>query len=118
MVSKDVLLSEVWPGTIVEENALQAQISALRKALGTDMIATQHGRGYKYAGPVPKEGAQGRTAVLPDPKLVVAVLPFDNLSGDPEQQFFSDGITDDIIDRLARYRDLAVLAIEAREGRA
>ncbi len=44
-----------------------------------------------------------------DSKPVIAVLPFDNMSGDAEQQYFSDGITGDIIDRLARYRILAVI---------
>jgi len=111
VVSKDALLSEAWSGVIVEENALQAQISALRKVLGQDMIVTVHGRGYKYAGPPPTEVAQGQTAIPPkeDRKPVVAVLPFANLSGDPEQQYFSDGITEDIIDRLSRFRMLDVI---------
>ena len=111
VISKDSLLSQVWPGAIVEENALQAQISALRRALGADMIATLHGRGYKYAGPKPTEVASGQTAAPPreDRKPVVAVLPFANLSGDLSQQYFSDGITEDIIDRLSRFRMLDVI---------
>lgn len=111
VVSKDTILSEAWPGAIVEENALQAQISALRKVLGPSMIATVHGRGYKYAGPSPRDVAEGQGAVVQhdDLKPVVAVLPFANLSGDPEQQYFSDGITEDIIDRLSRFRMLDVI---------
>ena len=81
-------------------------------------MVTVHGRGYKYAGPHPVEIAapvavgkpslQGENAGL-DRKPVIAVLPLDNLSGDPEQQYFSDGITGDIIDRLTRFRAFAVI---------
>jgi TolB-like protein len=111
LVSKDELLTEVWPGVIVEENALQAQISSLRKVLGATMIATVHGRGYRYAGPPPATVTPTAAPRFPpdDRKPVVAVLPFANLSGDAEQQFFSDGITEDVIDRLTRFRGLAVI---------
>ncbi len=44
-----------------------------------------------------------------DRKPVIAVLPFDNMSGDPGQQYFSDGMTEDIIDRLSKYRILSVI---------
>lgn len=50
LVEKPALFDAVWPGVVVEENTLQVHISALRKALGSDVIATVHGRGYKYAG--------------------------------------------------------------------
>lgn len=110
VVSKDELLSTVWPDAVVEENALQAQISALRKVLGASMIATVHGRGYRYAGGVPLSMDAGTANSAPqDRKPVVAVLPFANLSDDPEQRYFSDGITEDIIDRLSRFRMIAVI---------
>ncbi len=111
-VTKDTLFTTVWPGVVVEENTLQVHISALRKALPPDMIATVHGRGYRYAGPMPVQGdaaASTTTARLRDHKPVIVVLPFENLSAEPEQQYFSDGITGDITDRLLRFRKFAVI---------
>lgn len=118
-VSKAALFDAAWPGLVVEENTLQAHISALRKVLGSSIIVTVHGRGYRYAGLQPTavadEEAAPRAPPLapmafpPDRKPVVAVLPFANLSGDPGQQYFSDGITEDIIDRLSKYRILSVI---------
>ena len=112
VVSKDALFSAAWPGVVVEENTLQVHMSALRKALDPGMIVTVHGRGYKYAGPAPVEqdaAAAAATAGPRDHKPVIAVLPFENLSGDPEQQYFSDGITGDITDRLLRFRKFALI---------
>jgi len=118
-VSKAQLFDAVWPGVAVEENTLQAHISNLRKILGTSIIVTVHGRGYKYAGPQPitvadNEAPPGPSSPSParssaDRPPVIAVLPFANLSGDPDQQYFSAGITEDIIDRLSRYRILSVV---------
>lgn len=109
MVSKDALFAAVWPGVVVEENTLQVHISALRKALPEGMIATVHGRGYRYAGPATEQAPKDATVGQPYVKPVVVVLPFENLSGDPEQQYFSDGITCDITHRLVRFRRFAVI---------
>ena len=112
IVTKDALFAAVWPGVIVEENTLQVHISALRKALPPHMIATVHGRGYRFAGPMPVEldaDAPTAGAGIRDRKPVIVVLPFENLSGDPDQQYFSDGITGDITDRLVRFRKFAVI---------
>jgi TolB-like protein len=114
-VSKADLFDAVWPGLVVEENTLQAHISNLRKILGSSLIVTVHGRGYKYTGPRPtpveddRTTPQSATAFAPDAKPVIAVLPFANLSGDPGQQYFSDGVTEDIIDRLSKYHILSVI---------
>lgn len=113
-VSKDDLLNRVWPGVAVEENTLQVHISALRKALPPDTIVTVHGRGYKYAGPEPSAPGgsgpvAGRSTAKVAEKPVVAVLPFTNLNQDPDQQFFSDGITDGLVDRLSRFRMVSVI---------
>jgi TolB-like protein len=113
VVSKEAIFAAVWPGVVVEENTLQVHISALRKALPPNMIATVHGRGYKYAGPAPEPvassapSAPGKGSL--ERKPIIVVLPFENASGDPEQQFFSDGITEDITDRLTRFRILSVI---------
>ena len=115
-VGKDALLDRVWPGQTVEENNLQVQISALRKALGEGWIVTVPGRGYRLT--VPYEGV-GRPAgnpkmmsegpALPD-RPSIAVLAFTNMSRDADQEYFSDGIADDIITDLSRNRSLFVIA--------
>ncbi len=108
VVSKEQLLEAAWPDAIVEENTLHVHLSALRKALGPEIIATVHGRGYKYAGP-PPDATAGISGPPASRKPVIVVLPFDNLSGDPEQQYFSDGMSGDIADRLLRFRVFSVI---------
>jgi TolB-like protein len=115
-VGKADLLERAWPGTIVEEGNLTAQIAALRKALGAerDWILTVPRVGYRLALPAP---------ATPDPAIIpsLAVLPFANLGGDPEQDWFSDGVVDDIITALSRFRSFAVVARSssfAYKGRA
>ena len=107
VIGKTELFDAVWPGLVVEDNTLQVHISALRKVLSAEMIATVHGRGYKYAGPKPF-GATEQAPAPPRPSI--AVLPFDNMSGDPEQDYFSDGITQDIIAELGKFREFLVIA--------
>jgi TolB-like protein len=115
LVEKSILFDAAWPGAVVEENTLQVHVSALRKALGPNLIATVHGRGYRYAGPAPVATAQANSSIRATVarKPVVAVMPFANLSGDPEQLYFADGITGDIIDRLSRFRVLSVIGLES-----
>jgi TolB-like protein len=107
VVGKGELFDTVWPGLVVEVNTLQVHISALRRALPPGMIMTVHGRGYKYAGPKPVvAAAESQEKRRPS----IAVLPFDNMSGDPEQDYFSDGITEDIIAELSKFKDFLVIA--------
>lgn len=106
----------------MEENTLQVHISALRKTLSSGLIVTVHGRGYKYGGPrpTPVNTASQVSSQVPrlaplaiaptDSRPVIAVLPFTNLSADAGQDYFSDGITEDIIVELSRYRPLTVIS--------
>ncbi|MDI6836736.1 MAG: winged helix-turn-helix domain-containing protein [Rhizobiaceae bacterium] len=120
-VSKDALVEAAWGGLAVADNNLTVQIAALRRVLAREdastWIETIPRHGYRYVGPavvanVPDTSAtdQGASALaLPD-KPSIAVLPFSNLSGDPEQEYFADGMVDDIITGLARIKWLFVIA--------
>lgn len=115
VVTKAELLAGVWPGVLVEENNLQVQISALRKVLGAGAIATVPGRGYQLTIPLGEGGSTAAplaaTALAP-PKVaepLVAVLPFDNLSNDPDMQFFSDGVSEEILHTVAGVKGLKVI---------
>ena len=131
LVGKDELLEIVWPGVVVEENNLVVQVSTLRKLLGHKVITTVAGRGYRFtmaiaepasADPAEQSSAPANAnananpnaqaeADLPLPaKPSIAVLPFDNLGEDPEQTYFIDGVTEDIITELSRFRSLFVVA--------
>jgi TolB-like protein len=120
VVSKDDLMAQVWPGVVVEENNLQVHVSALRKALAEGKgsqgyLMTVPGRGYRLLVvqpmPVPATGDMDaqRQPVLPD-KPSIAVLPFQNISGDPDQEYFADGTVEEIITALSRFSSLFVIA--------
>lgn len=112
IVTRDDLIAHVWAGRIVSDSAISSRINAARAALGDDgqrqkLIKTVPRKGFRFEGAVHAGSVPGPTT--PD-KPSVAVLPFRNLSGDPEQAYFSDGITDDVIIELARCRELFVIA--------
>jgi TolB-like protein len=117
VVDKDRLLERVWRGRSVEENAIQVHVSALRKSLeaggdGQSYIVTVPGRGYRLVGIHASAPPQADlSTVRPKiPGTSVAVLRFVNLSGDPEQDFFADGIVEDIITGLSRIGGVFVIA--------
>src|SRR6516164_2689772 len=118
VVTKDELMAQVWAGVVVEENNLQVHISALRKALEADSneeswIVTMPGRGYRLLLPreplAADDPAPGRSLSAQD-KPSIAVLPFTNMSGDPEQEYFADGMVEEIITALSRIGWLFVIA--------
>ena len=121
-VSKDALIEAAWPGLAIEDSNLTVQIAALRRVLeeacaGANWIETLPRRGYRYVGPAVTTGhpdtdtaPQASTALALPEKPSVAVLPFSNLSGDPEQGYFADGMVDDIITGLSRIKWLFVIA--------
>jgi TolB-like protein/Flp pilus assembly protein TadD len=115
LVTKDQLLTEAWNSLAVEESNLTVQVSNLRRALaagqgGADWIETMPRRGYRYRGPVSEAGVPARPPAMPPDKPSLAVLPFQNLSGDPEQDYFADGIVEDITTALSRIEWLFVIA--------
>lgn len=117
LVTKDELLSRVWPDTVVEDNNLVVQISALRKALGEgrDFIRTVSGRGYRFVAEIHSSEAErpvdrGAISETTRPVLSIAVLPLENLSDDPSQDYFADGMTDELITTLAQIRSLRVIS--------
>jgi len=115
VVTKDELLRLVWPGLTVEENNLQVQVSAVRKALQSrdatqGFVVTIPGRGYRFIGlQASGDDGQAQAAEVALDKPSIVVVPFDNLSGDSEQQYFSDGIADDIAADLSKLSGLLVI---------
>jgi TolB-like protein len=108
-VSKTALMDAAWPGTAVEESNLSVQIAALRKLLGPAndgdaWIATVPRVGYRFAGPVSGADTPTESADAGDVRPLIAVLPFGIVSEVPGKVYLADGITDDIITALARYR--------------
>jgi TolB-like protein/DNA-binding winged helix-turn-helix (wHTH) protein/tetratricopeptide (TPR) repeat protein len=139
VASKNDVFAAIWHGRIVSDSALTTRLNSARAAIGDSgdgqrLIKTLRGKGFRFvgvveedrvtatappvgAGPAPATGGAGddirgpsRPALpLPD-RPAIAVLPFTNMTGDPGQEYFSDGITEDIITELSRYPDLFVVA--------
>ncbi|MBV8735746.1 MAG: winged helix-turn-helix domain-containing protein [Alphaproteobacteria bacterium] len=120
LVPRAEIISAVWPETAVEDSNLGVQIAALRRVLDKSRtegscIQTIRGRGYRFTAPVtrvPTDAAMVETSKelpLPD-KPSLAVMPFQNMSGDPEQDYFADGMVEEIITALSRIRWLFVIA--------
>lgn len=129
LIPKAELIDSVWQNVSVTENSLVQCIKDIRQALNDDaqtVIKTVSKRGYRFASPVievdghdlspgtgampPRPAGEARAALpLPD-RPSIAVLPFDNMSGDPAQEYFADGISEDLITALSRIRWLFVIA--------
>ncbi|MEH2490767.1 winged helix-turn-helix domain-containing tetratricopeptide repeat protein [Bradyrhizobium sp. AZCC 2230] len=123
VVSKDDLISEIWSDRIVSDSALNSRINAARKALGDDgatqrLIKTIPRKGFRFVGdvreevatkPVSTDVAPGSPRVATD-RPGVAVLAFENMSGDPAQEYFGDGISEDILTALSKQRWFIVIA--------
>jgi TolB-like protein len=133
LLDKPTLMKAIWPNIVVEENSLNQNISALRRALGESpgehrFIVTEPGRGYRFVADVRTitvpasaqraaaqvEAAPTATAVTPSvtsaARSSIAVLPFANLTGDPAKEYFSDGMAEELIHTLARLPGLRVPA--------
>ena len=129
VVSKDDLIASVWSGRLVSDSTLASRINAARKAVGDSggsqkLIRTIQRKGLRFVGVVnerpdsiqpvampPEQARNQPRPALPLPnRPVIAVLPFNNMSGDPEQEYFSDGISEDIITALSKLRWFFVIS--------
>ena len=120
VVGRDELMSRVWPGRVVEEGNLRAQIRALRSALrDPDLIRTVAGRGYQFTGVVLTSSGRGQAPMnrggtdapaTAAPRLSLVVLPFLSMSDDREQQYFADGITEDLTTDLSRLAGYSIIS--------
>ena len=136
VVTSDDLIAAIWHGRVVSEATVATRMNAVRRAVNDSgdlqqLIRTVPRRGYRFVGEVQEIGEQERARKsephiattgtesshahltkappLPD-RPSIAVLPFANLSGDPEQEYFADGITEDLTMALAQFRWLFVIA--------
>ncbi|MBR0714865.1 winged helix-turn-helix domain-containing tetratricopeptide repeat protein [Bradyrhizobium liaoningense] len=128
VVSKDDLINAIWSGRSVSDAALTTRLNAARTAIGDAgdvqrLIKTLPRRGFRFVGAVREADHPAGTATilderpglanpalaLPD-KPSIAVLPFQNMSGDPEQEYFADGMVEEITIALSRFKWLFVIA--------
>jgi TolB-like protein len=127
VVSKEDLINAIWNGRIVSDAALTTRLNVARSVIGDSgeeqrLIKTLPRKGFRFVGPVREaQGAAGAAVTdnavepskpaltLPD-KPSIAVLPFHNLSGDPEQEYFADGMVEEITTALSRFKWLFVIA--------
>ncbi|MGK7870380.1 winged helix-turn-helix domain-containing protein [Falsiroseomonas sp. E2-1-a20] len=119
-MSKDALLDAVWPNLHVTEDSLFQAVREARRAIGDKagrVLRSVPRRGYMldavlYGTGPPRTNAAPTAPALapPSDKPSLVVLPFHNMSGDPEQEYFADGIVEDITTALSRIRWLFVIA--------
>jgi DNA-binding winged helix-turn-helix (wHTH) protein len=126
VVNRDELIAGVWKGRAVSESAISVRMNAARSAIGDTgdqqlLIRTVSRKGFRFVAavqeidePAAEErkpiGSAGRIASGLTDKPSIAVLPFTNMSGNPDQEYFSDGITEDIITELSRLHWFLVIA--------
>jgi TolB-like protein len=113
VVSRDDILAAIWRGRIVSESTLASRINAARSAIGDSgedqrLIRTIPRKGVRFVGGVREEPQAATERPRDNPSI--AVLPFHNLSNDPQQEYFADGIVDEITTGLARIKWLLVIA--------
>ncbi|MGY4224370.1 TolB-like protein/Flp pilus assembly protein TadD [Bradyrhizobium sp. USDA 4503] len=128
VVSKEDLINAVWNGRVVSDAALTTRLNVARNVVGDSgeeqrLIKTLPRKGVRFVGAVQETNRPTGTAALSDShvessetalalpdKPSIAVLPFQNMSGDPEQEYFADGMVEEITTALSRFKWLFVIA--------
>jgi TolB-like protein len=123
VLSKDDLLAAIWGGRVVSETALTSRINSARCAIGDSghqqrLIKTLPRKGVRFIGAVreqanaaePSAGESQKPSAAFRDRPSIAVLPFTNIGADPEQEYFADGLTDDLITALSQWRSFPVVA--------
>jgi TolB-like protein len=122
VVSKDDLLTAIWEGRSISESSMTSRINSARSAIGDSgeqqrLIKTFLRKGFRFVGTVSAERGKPDSAGSPKPDVLalpdrpsIAVLPFANMSGDSEQEYFADGMVEEIITALSHIRWLFVIA--------
>lgn len=123
LVGKEEIYQTIWAGKVVSEAALSSRVKTLRQVLGDSgqqqiFIRTVHGKGFRFVAPVNEVQTDNptpthnlsATAIRNYTKPSVIVIPFINLSDEPQQEYFSDGISADIIILLGKHHWLNVCA--------
>ena len=118
VVTKDDLIGAIWNGRVVSDAALTTRLNAARSAIGDSgeeqrLIKTLPRKGFRFVGQVrevagPEDAPESAPALPVEPSI--AVLPFANMSGDPEQEYFADGMVEEITTALSRFKGLFVIA--------
>jgi TolB-like protein len=114
VLGKDELMQKIWPDAVVEENNLNQNVSTLRRVLGETrgenrFIVTVPGHGYRFVADV-RMGTAEAAAVVTAQSKTIAVLPFANISADPENEYFCDGLAEELLNALAKVEGLKVAA--------
>jgi TolB-like protein len=120
LVSRDEIIERLWGKDVFfdTDNSINTAIRKIRRALGEEpekpqYIETVQGKGYRFKGATDTvTGSASSRVDVEKPRIMLAVLPFENLSGDPDQEYFSDGLTEETIMRLGKMSlcDLGVIA--------
>ena len=112
VLQKEELMTKIWPDAVVEENNLNQNVSTLRRVFGESRgenryIVTVPGHGYRFAAHVVENNTEGPST---QSQQTIAVLPFVNISADPENAYFCEGLAEELLNALARLEGIKVAA--------